>query len=389
MLEVDNRVIIPELTHVRSCVTGANLIHSFACPALGIKCDAYPGILSHVFVFIREAWILSSPPKPHAFVSLPLVSKVNIKLINLKDKFTLKNICVTLVSLLIAYLLKLYLTYLLILDTDTLHHYLLLGFIFDNVFTVLYCMYGPEASDPLPSESASPSPSAFTPDSEAYDEYSNFYNTPESFDGLPSESASALEEAEAAGYYNIYMTAEDAKTIKSYAKKLWTTIDEPDFDETYTLIHYYKEHIEIVKFIGKDVSNMLNVKGYFEAIDAGREPTDEEKLQYLKRKNRYLGFFNNKETWIGRKIDFNNPGEVRRVNLEDLNQNTLMLRNFSARLEYLKSLDKKYLTNKGNHSKIVESLLEVDRKHRVDNAELEKSVLEAAFLDIDLNTKKN
>ena len=52
MLEVDNRVILPELTHVRFIVTGADVIHSFACPALGIKCDAYPGRLSQVSVFL-------------------------------------------------------------------------------------------------------------------------------------------------------------------------------------------------------------------------------------------------------------------------------------------------------------------------------------------------
>ena len=46
MLEVDNRVIIPELTHVRFIVTAADVIHAFACPALGIKCDAYPGRLN-------------------------------------------------------------------------------------------------------------------------------------------------------------------------------------------------------------------------------------------------------------------------------------------------------------------------------------------------------
>ena len=40
MLEVDNRVIIPELTHVSFMVTGADVIHSYACPSLGIKCDA-------------------------------------------------------------------------------------------------------------------------------------------------------------------------------------------------------------------------------------------------------------------------------------------------------------------------------------------------------------
>lgn len=54
MLEVDNRVIIPELTHVRFVVTGADVIHSFACPALGIKCDAYPGRLNQVSVFINR-----------------------------------------------------------------------------------------------------------------------------------------------------------------------------------------------------------------------------------------------------------------------------------------------------------------------------------------------
>jgi ubiquinol-cytochrome c reductase cytochrome b subunit len=54
MLEVDNRVILPELTHVRFIVTAADVIHSFACPALGIKCDAYPGRLSQVSVFLNR-----------------------------------------------------------------------------------------------------------------------------------------------------------------------------------------------------------------------------------------------------------------------------------------------------------------------------------------------
>ena len=54
MLEVDNRVIIPELTHVRFIVTAADVIHSFACPALGIKCDAYPGRLNQVSVLINR-----------------------------------------------------------------------------------------------------------------------------------------------------------------------------------------------------------------------------------------------------------------------------------------------------------------------------------------------
>lgn len=54
MLEVDNRLIIPELTHVRFIISGADVIHSFACPALGIKCDAYPGRLNQASVLINR-----------------------------------------------------------------------------------------------------------------------------------------------------------------------------------------------------------------------------------------------------------------------------------------------------------------------------------------------
>ena len=54
MLEVDNRVILPELTHVRFIVTAADVIHSFACPSLGIKCDAYPGRLNQVSVLVNR-----------------------------------------------------------------------------------------------------------------------------------------------------------------------------------------------------------------------------------------------------------------------------------------------------------------------------------------------
>jgi ubiquinol-cytochrome c reductase cytochrome b subunit len=54
MLEVDNRVILPELTHIRFIITAADVIHSFASPALGIKCDAYPGRLNQVSILINR-----------------------------------------------------------------------------------------------------------------------------------------------------------------------------------------------------------------------------------------------------------------------------------------------------------------------------------------------
>jgi cytochrome c oxidase subunit 2 len=54
MLEVDNRVILPEYTHARFIVTAGDVIHSFACPSLGIKVDAYPGRLNQVSVYINR-----------------------------------------------------------------------------------------------------------------------------------------------------------------------------------------------------------------------------------------------------------------------------------------------------------------------------------------------
>jgi len=54
LLEVDNRIILPELTHTRFMISAADVIHSFACPSLGIKCDAYPGRLNQVSVHINR-----------------------------------------------------------------------------------------------------------------------------------------------------------------------------------------------------------------------------------------------------------------------------------------------------------------------------------------------
>lgn len=45
LLDVDNKVTVPVDTHIRLIVTGADVIHSFAVPALGIKIDATPGYL--------------------------------------------------------------------------------------------------------------------------------------------------------------------------------------------------------------------------------------------------------------------------------------------------------------------------------------------------------
>jgi cytochrome c oxidase subunit 2 len=55
LLEVDNRVVIPVDTHVRVLVTSADVLHSWAVPSLGVKCDAVPGRLNQASMFaLRE-----------------------------------------------------------------------------------------------------------------------------------------------------------------------------------------------------------------------------------------------------------------------------------------------------------------------------------------------
>ncbi|WP_240002441.1 cytochrome c oxidase subunit II [Oleisolibacter albus] len=49
LLAVDNRIVVPVGAQVRVLVTGADVIHSFAIPALGVKKDAVPGRLNETW----------------------------------------------------------------------------------------------------------------------------------------------------------------------------------------------------------------------------------------------------------------------------------------------------------------------------------------------------
>merc|ERR1712113_380 len=52
LLEVDNRVVLPVKTHIRVVITSADVLHCWAVPSLGIKCDAVPGRLNQTSVFL-------------------------------------------------------------------------------------------------------------------------------------------------------------------------------------------------------------------------------------------------------------------------------------------------------------------------------------------------
>ena len=54
LLEVDNQIILPTKQHIRIIVTGADVLHCWAVPSLGIKIDAVPGRLNQVSTYIKR-----------------------------------------------------------------------------------------------------------------------------------------------------------------------------------------------------------------------------------------------------------------------------------------------------------------------------------------------
>jgi len=57
-LAVDNYLVLPINTSIRLIITSNDVIHSFAIPSLGIKCDALPGRLNSVGFVINRPTIL-------------------------------------------------------------------------------------------------------------------------------------------------------------------------------------------------------------------------------------------------------------------------------------------------------------------------------------------
>jgi cytochrome c oxidase subunit 1 len=55
LLEVDNRLKLPIQTDVRLLLTAADVLHSWAAPALGVKTDCCPGRLNQVSLYIDRA----------------------------------------------------------------------------------------------------------------------------------------------------------------------------------------------------------------------------------------------------------------------------------------------------------------------------------------------
>ncbi len=54
LLTTDNSLVLPVNTSIRMLITSNDVIHSFAVPSLGLKCDAIPGRLNSLGLVIQR-----------------------------------------------------------------------------------------------------------------------------------------------------------------------------------------------------------------------------------------------------------------------------------------------------------------------------------------------
>lgn len=57
LLEVDNRLVLPAVTHIRVLITAADVLHSWAVPSLGVKVDACIGRLNATSLFFLRSGV--------------------------------------------------------------------------------------------------------------------------------------------------------------------------------------------------------------------------------------------------------------------------------------------------------------------------------------------
>jgi len=57
LLDVDNRTVIPFISHIRILISSADVLHAWTVPALGVKADAVPGRLNQVKFFAQRPGI--------------------------------------------------------------------------------------------------------------------------------------------------------------------------------------------------------------------------------------------------------------------------------------------------------------------------------------------
>lgn len=147
--------------------------------------------------------------------------------------------------------------------------------------------------------------------------------------------------------------------------------------EKYLSDNFHEKGIQMEK---NALFELNKVKDYFDAIDAGREPTDEAIKAFKERQKRYLAYPYS-DNWKGPFIDFNDPSNVRRDALVDLEQiksnmdiNNMIVKTFA---------NEKFAEGPAAKANFYKRLDEVFHEHFIKHEEFfkNKASQERAFYD--------
>nr|YP_010180332.1 cytochrome c oxidase subunit II [Oenopia sauzeti]QVD39751.1 cytochrome c oxidase subunit II [Oenopia sauzeti] len=92
LLEVDNRTILPYLSHIRLLTSSNDVIHSWTIPSSGVKVDASPGRLNQISFTLNRTGIFFGQCSEicganHSFMPISIESISPQKFINWVEKF--------------------------------------------------------------------------------------------------------------------------------------------------------------------------------------------------------------------------------------------------------------------------------------------------------------
>ncbi|GJV87743.1 cytochrome c oxidase subunit 2 [Tanacetum coccineum] len=71
LLEVDNRVVVPAKSHLRIIVTSVDVLHSWAVPSSGVKCDVVPGRLNQISISVQREGVYYDRPTAEPTLAQP------------------------------------------------------------------------------------------------------------------------------------------------------------------------------------------------------------------------------------------------------------------------------------------------------------------------------
>lgn len=90
LLEVDNSVVLPSLTHIRVLVTSEDVLHSWRVPSLGVKVDAVPGRLNQLSVYARREGVFYGQCSELCGVNHGFMP-ISVRIVSLKEFLTWRS----------------------------------------------------------------------------------------------------------------------------------------------------------------------------------------------------------------------------------------------------------------------------------------------------------